>query len=78
VEKKLSRAAGSTPARAAQGMATRFRLRKFLFEENQEFPGRTADSNRCATLANDYGVTGSWLYFARYGCFASCHRPWRL
>src|SRR5437762_5949251 len=77
--KKLSRAAASTPARAAQGMATRFRLRKVLFEENRKFPGRTADSNRRATLANDYGVTCSRLYLARYGCFASCHRhPWRL
>ena len=40
----MSRAAGSTPARAVQGMATRFLLRKVLFEENRKFPGRTADS----------------------------------
>jgi hypothetical protein len=35
-----------------------FLLRKVLFGENREFPGRTADLDRRAALANNY-----WLAF---------------
>jgi len=50
----MSRAAGSKPARARLGYGYYLLLRRVLFEENRKFPGRTADSDRRAALANDY------------------------
>ena len=51
---KMSRAAGSTPARAAPGMATTSCCGNSCLRRTKNSPGRTADSDRRAALANDY------------------------
>jgi hypothetical protein len=45
---------GSTPARAAQGMATTSCCGKSCLRRTERFPSRTVDSNHRAALANDY------------------------